>query len=55
MKDEELNLEEIESSHTLDGTGRCTLLSYTLRYVSLTDLDRLPVWVEITDPPVYMR
>jgi hypothetical protein len=34
--------------------GDSTLLSYTLKYVSLADLDRL-VWVAITDAPVYMR
>jgi len=35
-------------------TGDGTLMSYTLKYVSLTDLDRL-VWGAITDAPVYMR
>ena len=38
MKDEELKLEEIEASLT---RGDATLLSYTLRYVSVADLDRL--------------
>jgi hypothetical protein len=32
-----------------------SLMSYTLRYVSLVDLDRLAVWVVITDAPVYIR
>jgi hypothetical protein len=43
MKDEEVNLEEIEVSHTLGGyrSVGVTLMSYTLKYVSLTDLDRL--------------
>ena len=36
------------------GSEALSLLSYTLRYVSLSDLDRLPVWVVITDAPVYM-
>ena len=48
MKDEALNLEEIEASHTRwsrgsrQGRGRgegvaATLLSYTLRYINLAD------------------
>ena len=37
-----------------EGPEDPSLLSYTLRYVSLTDLGRLPVWVVITDVPVYM-
>ena len=41
MKDEDLKLEEIESSHTLGGVGRCYSESHTLRYVSLTDFVRL--------------
>jgi hypothetical protein len=43
MKDEEVKLEEIEVSHTLGGyrSVGVTLMSYTLKYVSLTDLDRL--------------
>ena len=32
-----------------------SLLSYTLRFVSLSVLGRLSVWVVITDTPVYMR
>jgi hypothetical protein len=36
------------------GSEALSLLSYTLRYVSLTDLGRLSVWVPITDEPVYM-
>ncbi len=62
MKDEEVKFEEIESSHKLGGVGRSTLLSYTLKYISLTDLDRLsvittqPVCFAITDTStVYMR
>ena len=50
MKDEQLNLKEIEVSYTLGGTGEVvrgkgrgeglhsTLLSYTLKYISLTDV-----------------
>jgi len=55
MKDEEVNLEEIQVSHTLGGLGEVvvtegrgerrgchvvdvTLLSYTLEYISLTDV-----------------
>ena len=43
MKDEEVKLEEIEVSHTLGGyrSVGVTLMSYTLKYVSLTDLVRL--------------
>ena len=36
MKDEEIKIEEIESSHTLGGAGSVTLLSYTLKYISLS-------------------
>ncbi len=36
MKDEEIKIEEIESSHTLGGPGSATLLSYTLKYISLS-------------------
>jgi hypothetical protein len=50
MKDEELKLKEIEVSHRLDGSGEVvrregrgeginvTLLSYTIKYISLTDI-----------------
>ena len=43
MKDKEMRVKNklIEVSHTLGGTGDDTLLSYTLRYVSLEDLGRL--------------
>ncbi len=50
IKDKELKLEEIETSHTLGGVGQVvrtspgrgegvddTLLSYTLKYISLSD------------------
>ncbi len=38
MKDEEIKFAEIEASHTLGGVGRYYVQTYTLRYVSLTDL-----------------
>ena len=55
MKDEDLKFEEIESSHTIGGTrvgevvrgeGRgagvdSTLLSYTLKYIRLTEVGRI--------------
>ena len=37
------------------GVEDLSLISYTLRYVSLGDLDRLSVWVVITDTPMYIR
>jgi hypothetical protein len=54
MKGEEIKFEEIEVSHTLGGVGDDTFLSYTLRYVSLTDLDRLyviSVVIHTNSPP----
>ena len=45
MKDEEIKFEEIEVSHTLSGEGVSqgddTLLSYTLIYISLMDVDKI--------------
>ena len=50
MKDEDLNLEEIEASHTLGGAGEvdrvegrgegvnAPLMSYTLKCISLADV-----------------
>ncbi len=38
VKDEEIKFVEIEASHTLGGVGRYYVQTYTLRYVSLTDL-----------------
>ena len=51
MKDEELKLEEIETSHTLGGA-----VIHTQIRQSLGRKQTMPVWVPITDtPPVYMR
>jgi hypothetical protein len=54
MKNEEVKFEEIESSHTLgvmkneevkfeEGVND-TLISYTLEYISLTDVDIKYLW-----------
>jgi hypothetical protein len=54
MKDEELQLEEIEASHTVGGVGRyyaAVIHTYQSRGLRQT----IPVWVAITDAPVYMR
>ena len=64
MKDKERNYEEIEVSHTLDqkkvvsrgqrsGEGvDATLLSDTLRYINLTQVDMWPVAL-LYDAPLF--
>ena len=43
MKDEELKNEEIEVSHTRVERGDTMLMTYTLKYISLTYVDTLCV------------
>ena len=50
MKDEDLKLEEIEDSHTLGGGVIHTQICQSH---GLTQT--MPVWVVMTDAPVYMR
>jgi len=59
MKDEELNLEEIESPHTLGGSGRSYVSTVTVVHTYIRQSHGLrqtiPVSITITDAPVYMR
>ena len=56
MKDEELQLEEIETSHTLGAEARFyTVVIHTSIRQSRGLGQTMSVWVEITDAPVYMR
>ena len=41
MKDEEIKFEELEVSNILNGEGGTTLLQYTLKYISLMEVDKL--------------
>ncbi len=41
MKDEEIKFEELEVSNILNGEGDTTLLQYTLKYISLMEVDKL--------------
>ncbi len=56
MKDDELKLEEIEASLTQGGAGRCyAAVMHTQIHQSRGLRQTMPVWVAITDAPVYMR
>ena len=50
MKDKEVKLEEIEASHTLGGVD---IHTYIRQSIGLRQT--IPVWVLITDAPVYIR
>ena len=55
MKDEELQLEEIEVSDTLGGSGRSySVVIHTSIRQSHGLRQTMSVWVVITDGPVYM-
>jgi hypothetical protein len=41
MKDEDLKFEEIETSHTLGGAGRCYTAVIHFKYIGPADLGRL--------------
>ena len=57
-----VRLADLDRHEKSVGAEALSLLSYTLRYISLEDLRQshglrqtMPVWVVITDEPVYMR
>ena len=55
MKDEEIKIQEIESSHTLGGTGRCYAAVIHTQIRQSRGLGQtMTVWVVITDTTVYM-